>query len=154
MDCSRTFVGSTSRAIFQMKSLSLSFKFSFQMSFHKVVDIGDGVAEKLLSKIARYTELVAKRPEHEGIQVKLSVDSVEMRIWDISLEDLVSNTEFSVIKFHCVVPGMIKSEMSSDGIFLLCGNFGDGLNEGIVGIQAIVQIGTFEVVETFKQAPE
>jgi hypothetical protein len=43
------------------------------MSFHKVVEIGDAVAEKLLSKIARYAELVVKRPEHEGIQVKLGM---------------------------------------------------------------------------------
>jgi hypothetical protein len=77
-----------------------------------------------------------------------------MRIWDISLADVVSKTEFNVIKFHCVVPGIIKFETSSDVIFLLCGYFGVGLNEGIVGIQAVVQIGIFEVVETFKQAPE
>jgi hypothetical protein len=56
-----------------MKSLHLSFNFNFQMSFHKVVEIGDAVAEKLLSKIARYAELVVKRPEHEGIQVKLGM---------------------------------------------------------------------------------
>lgn len=97
-----------------------------------------------------------KRPEHEGIdQVKLGMESIEMRRWDISLADVVSKTEFYVIEFHCVVPGIIKSETSSDVIFLLCGYFGVGLNEGIVvGIQAVVQMGIFEVVETFKQAPE
>jgi hypothetical protein len=47
----------------------------------------------LLSKIARYAELVVKRLEHEGIQVKLGMESIEMRIWDISLADVVSKTE-------------------------------------------------------------
>lgn len=45
-DCSRAFVGRIFQTIFQMKSLRLSFNFNFQMSFHKVVEIGDAVAEK------------------------------------------------------------------------------------------------------------
>jgi hypothetical protein len=53
MEFSQAFVGRIFQAIFQIKSLSLSFNFSFQMSFHKEVEIGDIVAEKLLSKIAR-----------------------------------------------------------------------------------------------------
>jgi hypothetical protein len=52
MNFSRAFVGRISQAIFQIKSPSLSFNFSFQMSFHKVVETGGIVVEKLLSKIA------------------------------------------------------------------------------------------------------
>jgi hypothetical protein len=60
-----------------------------------------------------------KRPEHEGVQIKLGLDSVEIRIWEISQADVVSNTEFNANKFHCVVPGIIKTEISSAGKFLL-----------------------------------
>jgi len=58
-----------------------------------------------------------KRPEHEGVQIKLGLDSVEIRIWEISQADVVSNTEFNANKFHCVVPGIIKTEISSAGNF-------------------------------------
>jgi hypothetical protein len=55
---------------------------------------------------------------------------------------------------HRVVLCKIKSETKRDGRFLLFGNFGECRNEGIIGIQVVVQIRTCEDVETLKQAPE
>jgi hypothetical protein len=45
-----------------------------------------------------------KQLEHEGVQIKLGLDSVEIQISEISQADVVLNTEFSVIKFHLCSP--------------------------------------------------
>jgi hypothetical protein len=73
---------------------------------------------------------------------------------EISRAEVTSNIELRANKFHYFVSGIIKSDISVDGKFPLWGNFGDGLKEGIVGIQAVVQIGRSEVTKTWRQVPK
>jgi hypothetical protein len=51
------------------------------------------------------------------------------------------------------VPIWIKSDIEPTGCSLLLGNFDLGIKDGKVGIQAIVQIGKSEEIETWRQAP-
>jgi hypothetical protein len=61
IDCSRALVGRMFQAIFHKNSLKRSFKFSFQIAFHK----GRVGGDKLVPKMARYAEFVVKQPEQE-----------------------------------------------------------------------------------------
>lgn len=79
---------------------------------------------------------------------------MEIRIRRISLKEALSKRELRARAFQCKVLESIKSKMHQEGKFRLFGNFGDGLKEGVVRIQRVVQMGKFEVTETCKQAPE
>jgi hypothetical protein len=64
------------------------------------------------------------------------------------------NKERIVVIFHLDVPGMKRSEMSKEGNSLLLGCFGAGLKFGKVGIQADVQTGKWELMETWRHVPD
>jgi hypothetical protein len=61
IDCRRALVGRMFQTIFHKNSLKRSFKFSFQIAFHK----GRVGGDKLVIKMARYAEFVVKQPEQE-----------------------------------------------------------------------------------------
>jgi hypothetical protein len=154
IEVNHSLVGIVFQAIFQTKSLSLSLRFSFKISFQKEADIGGGGIALLLFWIARYAELDVNRPVLEKVQINLVFGSKGIQMLKISWIEVTSNTELRANKFHCFVRRIIKSDISVDERLRLWVNFGDGLKEGRVGIQAVVQIGRLEFTETSRQAPE
>jgi hypothetical protein len=75
-----------------------------------------------------------------------------MRILRISWVDIVSNRSWIEGAFQLARLGSIKSLTRRAGRFLLRGNFGSSLKDGIVGTQFKDQIGVEEVLETFRLA--
>jgi hypothetical protein len=68
IDCRRALVGRMFQTIFHKNSLKRSFKFSFQIAFHK----GRVGGDKLVIKMARYAEFVVKQPEQEWVHKNLA----------------------------------------------------------------------------------
>jgi hypothetical protein len=67
--------------------------------------------------------------------------------------EAASKTDWRAIRFHWFVLEWIKFEIKPIGKSLLFRNFGCGVKEGSVGTQAVVQIGKFEEIDTWRQAP-
>jgi hypothetical protein len=71
-----------------------------------------------------------------------------MWILRISCAERSSNRDKILEIFHIDDPGIKRSEINKEGCSLLPGNFGLGLKFGKVGIQEVVHIGKWELIET------
>jgi hypothetical protein len=83
-----------------MKSLSLSLRFSFQVSFQKEEEIGKVGVALLLIIIARWAEFVVNQPVLEKVHINLVFGSKDIQILEISRAKVTSNTELRANKFH------------------------------------------------------
>lgn len=73
---------------------------------------------------------------------------MDIRIFKISLVEVVSNKAKMEEGIHFEDIGSIKSFTLGEGMLWLFGNLGENLKEGIVGIQSVVQMGKEEEFET------
>lgn len=147
-------VGSILHAIFHKNRRSLSFKFNFQSFFQK--DCEEGIIKSgwFLVKIERQAEPIEYFPDWAGVHKYFGLTSEDIWSLIISCAEKSSNREKILVVFHWDEPGINRSEMSKEGSSLLPGFFGAGLKLGKVGIQAVVQTGKWEVMETCRHVPD
>ena len=77
--------GTMSQAIFQRKSFSLSFRLSFQRSFHLATGSGEWIGIDLWLLIILWANLVENNPFAKGVQMNLLSDWEEKFIFRTSL---------------------------------------------------------------------